>query len=141
MKLHEIKRLAEAHHYSTEVFKDCNLWLGVGSTSDLDSADVEVEFEYEPSDYTDLPYGSTTARDHHGSNAGIISVKLMKDTNRMDDDGEAIGVLKKGTDLTKEKWWKAEWSEWLADKCREKMDDHDPRDDFDEPDHGDHEYR
>lgn len=139
MKLHEIKRLREARSPDTEVFKNCDLWLSVGSTSDLDEADVEVEYEYEAPDYTDHPYGSTTAREHHGSTSGILSVKLMKDTNRLNDDGEVIGTLPKGTDLMKEKWWKNDWSEWMAEQIREKMDSAEP--DFDEPDHGDHEYR
>lgn len=136
MKLNEIKRLSEARSYPTEVFKDLDLWLGVGSTSDLDTADVEVEYEYEAPSHTDHPYGSTTAREYHGSSTDIISVKLLKDTDRFNEDGEVIGKLEKGTDLMQQKWWKSEWSDWLAEKIGEKMDHYDPREDY-EPDHDD----
>ena len=131
--LQSILSLLESHGGYSEVFKDLDLWLAVGSNGDLDSADVEVHYDYEGPSYTDHPYGSTTAREHHGASVDIISVNLLKDTPRRDEDGDkVIGELKAGTDLMEQPWWKSEWTEWLAEKINEKMSE--DGDDFDEPD-------
>ena len=122
MKLHEIKRVHEARN-PTETFKDLDLWLARNSDSNLDSADVEVEYEHEAPSYSDHPYGEGSARERHGSSTGIISVKLLKDAHERTEGGEEIvKTLPKGTDLMKQSWWKSEWTDWLADKIGEKLD-------------------
>lgn len=123
MKLSELRHLRESRpHSDSMTFKDCDLWLGVGSKSDLDMADVSVEFEYEAPSHTDHPYGEGWAREYHGSSAEILAVRLVHDTNRLDEDGEVIGVLKAGTDLTEESWWDSAWDSWFEEEIRDRLD-------------------
>ena len=123
MKLSELRTLKESRpHHDTMKFEGCDLWLGRGSKSDLDTADVTVEFEYEAPSHTDHPYGEGSAREYHASSVDIIAVRLDKDTDRSNEDGEVIGKLKAGTDLTKESWWLSEWDDWFIEKIGDKMD-------------------
>jgi hypothetical protein len=82
MKLTDLKRhqaaLRRRPPKTTEVFKDCDLWMARGGASDLGEADVEVEFDYTPASFSDHPYGSGTAREHHPSSLDIQSVTLVK---------------------------------------------------------------
>lgn len=129
MKLSDIKRLSERkYHMPTEDFQDLDLWQD--GASGLASADVEVEYEYEGADYTDHPYGSTTAREHHPASCTVYAVKLKKDTPVYDDDGDKVlSTLPAGTDLTKQDWWKQSYTEWLENKIADGIEsqesDHD----------------
>lgn len=134
MKLTDLKRhqaaLRRRPPKTTEVFKDCDLWMARGGASDLGEADVEVEFDYTPASFSDHPYGSGTAREHHPSSLDIQSVTLVKDANRYDDEGNVIGKLEKGTDLMKQSWWQESWTEWFADQIQDRMEaDAEVRDD------------
>lgn len=111
------------YRHGTISFEDCDLWMGKGSTSDLDSADVTVEYDYAGPSHSDHPYGSGTAREYHPSSVDIIAVTLDKDTNLLDDNGDVIGKLPAGTDLTGESWWKAEWSDWFIEKISDQIED------------------
>lgn len=130
--LQELLALREAHNSGhSEVFKDLDYWLD-GSFG-LESADVEVFYDYEPADYTDHPYGMGTAREHHPASVEIVAVELLKDSSVYDDDGDkVIDVMKKGTDLLQQTWWKDKWTEHLAEEIHERIDKMEP--DFDEPD-------
>lgn len=135
--LKELLALREDNGMS-QTFKDLDIWLGVGSKSNLESADVEVDYDYEPADYTDHPYGMGTAREHHAASVDVMAVRLIKDANEYDEDGDkVVKVLKAGTDLMEQPWWQADWTEWLADKIAEKIGDDD--EDFQEPDFDDRE--
>lgn len=139
MKLSDIKTLRESRGAFTETFDSLDLWQGVGSKTNLEAADVEVEYDYEPPSYTDHPYGQGWAREHHGSSVDIISVKLTQDAKVYDDEGDkVVDTLKKGTDLMDKSWWDSKWTEWLAGQIGEKMDNAEP--DFDEPDDDDRYY-
>jgi hypothetical protein len=133
MKLSEIKTLKEARGGFTENFEQLDLWTGIGSKTNLESADVEVEYDYEAPSHTDHPYGQGTAREYHGSSVDIWSVKLTQDAKVYDEEGDkVVDVLKSGTDLMQQPWWQGKWTEWLAGQIREKADNAEP--DFDEPD-------
>lgn len=122
MKLSEIKSTIKEARGFTEVFKDLDLWQGVGSKTNMASADVEVEYDYEGPSHSDHPYGEGTAREHHGSTVGILSVKLLQDADEYNDEDEKTGVLKKGTDLLKQSWWDNKWTDWLANQIAERME-------------------
>ena len=122
MKLSELRMKESRSHHDTMEFAGCDLWLGRGSKSDLDIADVTVEFEYEAPSHTDHPYGEGSAREYHASTVDILAVRLDDDTDRRDDNGDVIGQLKAGTDLTKESWWLPEWDNWFIEKIGDKMD-------------------
>ena len=130
--LQELLALKEAHHNEhSEVFKDLDYWID--GTHGLESADVEVFYEYEGADYTDHPYGSTTAREHYPASVGILAVELLKDSSVYDEDGDkVIEVMKKGTDLLQQPWWKGEWTDHLEEEIHERIGKMEP--DFNEPD-------
>ncbi len=123
MKLSDLRSLKEDRNSTdTMEFKDCDIWLDVGSKSDLEPADVSVEFEYEPPSHTDHPYGEGSAREYHSSSVEILAVRLVNDTNRISEDGEVIGTLTAGTDITEQPWWNHDWEDWFTTDIREKMD-------------------
>lgn len=140
MKLSDLKSLTEdqkskRHHGGDEEhFELLDLWQGRDSDmAGLESADVDVEYEYEPPDYTDHPYGSTYAREHHGGVAHVGAVRLCRDAKIYDDDGDkVIGTLKAGTDLTDQKWWKSSWTDWLSDKITKQVEDRHKYDRYDD---------
>lgn len=135
--LKELLALRERHGAHTEVFDDLDLWQGVGSETNLDSADVEVDYDYSGASHSDHPYGQGTAREHHGASVGIMAVRLIHDTKEYDEDGEkVIGTLKAGTDLMHQPWWKPSWTTWLANKIGENA----AEDGDDEPDRDDDRY-
>lgn len=124
----ELMGLRESHNQA-EDFEDLDLWANDG----LENVDVEVEFDYEGASYTDHPYGMGTAREHHPANIDLISVKLKNDAKLYDKDGNhVIRILKKGTDLMNEEFWKDSDADWFINQLHDKADNDD--DDFDEPD-------
>ncbi len=130
MKLSEIKTLSESHHGDEEHFKLLDLWQD--GASNLESADVDVEYDYEPPSYDDHPYGSTTAREHHGGFATVSAVLLSHDSKVYDDDGDkVVSTLKAGTDLMKQKWWKSSYTDWLEEKISDKINKHRDERDYD----------
>jgi len=124
--LQELLKLREHRGGRTEIFNNLDLWLGIGSQSNLEPADVEVEFDYEAPSYTDHPYSSSTAREHHGAVVEIMSVKLLKDADEYDEDGDKVQVLKKGTDLMSLPWWENTWTHWLEDQIAKRMARYEP---------------
>lgn len=133
--LQELLKLRE-HTGPSEPFTDLDIWQSVGSKSDLDSADVDVFYDYEAASHDDHPYGSGTAREHHPAQIQITAVVLAEDADRFDEDGEVIGKLKEGTDLMSQPWWDDKWNDWLAEKIGDKIDKN-RDDDFDVPDDDD----
>jgi hypothetical protein len=79
--------VTEARSYvSSETFKDCDIWDEDG----WGSADVKVEYDYEPEDYTDHPYGETTAREHHPATLDILTATLLTDLEQFNEDGNLV---------------------------------------------------
>lgn len=124
MKLTDLRSLKEDRPYTDSMtFKDCDVWLDIGSKADIGPADVEVEFEYEAPSHTDHPYGEGSAREYHASSVDILAVKLIDDADVFDEDGQEVtGKLSSGTDLTQQSWWNHDWEDWFATEIREKMD-------------------
>lgn len=111
MKLSEIKKSRPGK--GIETFTKFGPWAGDGP--DLDVADVEVKFVYTGPSHTDHPYGEGSAREYHPEEVELESVKLVKDTDRFNEDGEVSGQLKAGTDLMDQKWWKGSYGDDLID--------------------------
>jgi hypothetical protein len=118
MKLHELKSLSEARKQSVEL-KDIDIWDQAG----LEPVNIEVEFDYEAPSGQDHPYGEGSAREELGAVVDIATVRLTKEANIYDEDEKVVRVLKKGTDLMKEPFYKAKDTKWLSDQVVEKMED------------------
>lgn len=123
--LKELLAMREARHNPTQDFEDLDLWHD--GASGLESADVEVEYEYEGASHTDHPYGMGTAREHHLASVEVVAVRLKKDAKVYDDSGDKIvATLRAGTNLVSQGWWKKSYTKWLADKIHDDIDSQEP---------------
>lgn len=132
MLLKQLITLNEASSTSSEEFSEVDIWQGHNEV-ELASADVVVEFYYEPASYTDHPYGSGSAREHHPAELSITSITLKHDTDIVDADGDVVGQLEAGSELTTQPWWQDSFYEYFEEKLQEQLSSGGD-DDFDEPD-------
>lgn len=83
--------------------------------------DVKIEYNYEPADHADHPYGEGTAREEFPAEIEIVSCKLSKKAELADDDGEPTGkFLEAGFDLAGDKKYWNKWIESQAEAAVEK---------------------
>jgi hypothetical protein len=116
MKLNEIvKRRQSAMEHLT--LKGVDLWEEVG----IAQISVEVEYEYEPADHEDHPYGSTTAREHFPAQIHLEAVILLEDALVYDDEGEVVRTLKAGKDLMKEPFFNEDSSDWFIAQVKKSL--------------------
>ena len=79
--------------------------------------DVEVDYDYEPADHSDHPYGDTTAREHHPSSIAINSITSITPIRQLDDDDKVIKEWPKGTDVMSLPGWSKEDLEWFEEQA------------------------
>lgn len=84
---------------------------------------IECEIDYEPADYTDHPYGSTTAREYHPAVCQLLSAKLLERAELMDDDGNDSGIfIEAGTDMMLHPLWSKRKHDRAEEEINNKMD-------------------
>ncbi len=102
-------------------FKSVDIWDG----EDWGSANVRVTYEYEPSDYTDHPYGETSAREHHAASVSLSSVVLLEPLEKYADGDPTGEVINIGVDLMQHEMWRTEYSEYFEGKLLDELEDGD----------------
>ncbi len=119
MTLPLLSQLLESRHSEpSERFKLADIWNNAG----LESLDVDAFYYYEPSDYTDHPYGDTTAREYHGPVINLTSVIALEDGKVYDEDGDKVlRVIPKGSDLMKDPIWEDSFTEWFEDEIAKSL--------------------
>jgi hypothetical protein len=131
MLLQQLIKLTESGGAFSRVFKNVDIWVG-HQQAELDTTDVVVEYDYEPASYTDHPYGSTTTREYHPIEIDILSIRLKRDTNILDEDGDIVGMLEAGSDLTTQPWWQESFYDYFINKLKDIISKE--NDYFNEPD-------
>lgn len=149
----KVKELFERQHRYDEYveLKGVEYWLELG----FDAANISVEFNYDPADFTMHPYGMGYAREDHAAEITDVGpIVLLKDVGFYNEDGDKIGTIAKGTDLnkgatvvddegkvvktfTEKELFTEQVGKWLdadlyneLEKAIDRADDYDPPDDY-----------
>lgn len=115
-----LAHLLEVRHKQDpyEDFKLADIWENEG----LESLDVRAFYDYEPSDYTDHPYGSTSAREYHGAVINLTSVITLAEGKVYDEDGDqVVRVIPKGSELMNDPIWKESFTAWFEDQIAQSL--------------------